>query len=98
MYDCNYDRGAHMGWRSGKLSGWAAGTWILSICITHAAFSPASRVQHSLLYSSPNELSGIDRALNWYFWKKCFLNVAMMFSSTTLKTLLNIYCWTWIQT
>ena len=53
-----------MGWRSGKLSHWTVGIWILAICITHAAFSPASGVQHSLLHPSPSELSGIDRALS----------------------------------
>ena len=51
-----------MGWRSGKLSSWAVGTWILSICFTHPAIPPASRAQHSLRKSSPNELSGIGRS------------------------------------
>lgn len=88
-----------MGWRSGKLSSWAVGTWILSICFAHPAIPPASRVQHSLRKSSPNELSGIDRALNWYTFGRNVSLMLLWYSPVPLlKTFLNIYCWTWIQT
>lgn len=98
-YEHFRERSIHMGWRSGKLSSWAVGTWILSICIAHQPFLPPPGSNTACWLPSPNELSGIDRSLNWYtFWKKCFLNVAMMFSGYHFKNSPKYYCWTWIQT
>ena len=85
-----------MGRRPGKLSSCTAGTWTLPTCITHPAFPSSFRSDCSQLNSSPSELPGIEK--NVFVLEECVVNIAVMFSSTTLKTLLNIYWWTWTLT
>lgn len=73
-----------MGWRPRELSGWAAGAWTFPTPSHTQPFPPPpapKAASEFATWGTPGHGEGAPHM----FWKKCFINVAMMFFSTTWK-------------